>query len=155
MITMAMQMRSDSCTCHLVDGLPRGIFEAPNDRGRHQGDDDDDHLDAGVDGHGDRRSAVRDSKRGDVVLVIIIIMILKVTKASGNAVNARWKETTARVRFLSHSLTDATKESRLQHSHDHSHPRRHEDPHDHHGQHDKAHHFQRLRPPVVKFRGGL
>ena len=64
---MAMQMRADACTCDPVDGLPRGIFEAPNDRGRHQGDDDDDHLDAGVDGYGDRRSAARDSKRGDVV----------------------------------------------------------------------------------------
>ena len=66
-ITMAMQMRADACTCDPVDGLPRGISQAPNDRDRHQGDDDDDHLDAGVDGYGDRRSAARDSKRGDVV----------------------------------------------------------------------------------------
>ena len=94
-------------------------------------------------GHGDRRSAARGNQRGDVVLVIIIIMIVKVTEASGRAMDARWKETTALVRFLSHSLTDASKESRLQHPHDQSHPRRHEDPHDHHGQHDKAHHFQR------------
>ena len=67
MITTAMQLRADACTCDPVGGLPREIVEAPNDRGRHQGDDDDDHLDAGVEGYGDRRSAARDSKRGDVV----------------------------------------------------------------------------------------
>ena len=72
MITKAMQLRADARTCDPVDGPPRGISEAPDDRGRHQGDDDDDHLDAGVDLHGDRRSAARDNKRGDVVLVIII-----------------------------------------------------------------------------------
>ena len=123
---------------------PRGISETPDDRGRHQGADDDDHLDAGVDGHGDRRSAARDSKRGGVVLVIIIMTILIMTEASANAMAARWRETTALVRLLSHCVTDASKESRHQHPHEQSHPRRHDGPHDYHGQHDKAHHCQRL-----------
>ena len=99
---MAMQLRADACTCDPVDGLPRGISEAPDDRGRHQGGDDDEPPDAGIGGHGDRRSAARGNKRGDVVLVIIIMRIVKVTEASGNAMDARWRETTALVRVLSH-----------------------------------------------------
>ena len=71
-------------------------------RGCHNGDDDDDHLDAGVDGHGDRRSAVCDSKRGDVVLVIVIMTMVKMTEALANAMAARRRETTALVRALSH-----------------------------------------------------
>ena len=87
---MAMQLRADACACDPAHGLPRGASEAPDHRGCHQGDDDDDHLDAGVDGHGDRLSAVRDSKRGDVVLVIIIIMtIVKITEALSNAMAVR------------------------------------------------------------------
>ena len=95
-----MQLRADACTCDPVDGPPRGISEALDDRGRHEGDEDDDHLDAGVDGHGDRGSAARDLKRGDVVLVIIIMTIVIVTEASANAMAAWWRETTALVRVL-------------------------------------------------------
>ena len=91
MITMAMQLCADACTCDLAHGLPWGASEAPDHRGCHQGDDDDDHLDAGVDGHGDRLSAVRDSKRGDleVVIIIIIMTIVKITEALSNAMAVR------------------------------------------------------------------
>ena len=99
---MAMQLRADACTCDPVHGLPRGISEAPEDRGRHQGDDDEYHPDAGVGGHGDRRSAARGNKRGDDVVAVIIMTIVKVTEASGNAMDARWREATARLRALSH-----------------------------------------------------
>ena len=102
MITMAMQMRADACTCDPVGGLPREIFEAPNDRGRHQGDDDDDHLDAGVGGYGDRRSAARDRKRGDVAGGHHHHHhdVAQVTEASAKAMAAWKRETTALVRVL-------------------------------------------------------
>ena len=99
---MALQPRADACVCDPAHGLPRGVSEAPDHRACHQGDDDDDHLDAGVDGHGDRRSAVRDSKRGDVVLVIIIMTIVQMTEALANAMAARRRGATALVRALSH-----------------------------------------------------